>query len=96
MAVDMNQVAAFRAQMQQIEFNQNLASQQLMTQQSAIALDAAKFIIETSNRTGDTPPPIAIFSDAEIRHAYEAVARIAQIFTPQIQPPPIPEGTATA
>lgn len=95
MAVDMNQVAAFRAQVQQIEFNQNLASQQLMTQQSAIALDAAKFIIETSSRTSDTPP-IAIFSDAEIRHAYEAVARIAQIFTPQIQPPPIPERTAAA
>jgi hypothetical protein len=102
--LDPNQMAAMRAQMQQIEFNQHMQNQNLMTQQSALALDAAKYIIDHREdgyclnpgevRDTGAPPQMLMFSAEEVHSAFDTVATVATIFKPQVQPPPIPEGGA--
>ena len=88
MAIDMAQMGAYRAQMAQIEFNQKAAQAQIMTQQTALALDAAKFIIGLER---DEETDVAFFTDEQIGQAYDTVALIAKVFRPQVTEAPPPE-----
>lgn len=87
MAIDMNQVAAFRVQTQQIEFAQNIQQHTLMTEQSKLAFEACKCIIMLERSVDD----VAQFSDDIVRAAYATIERISIIFAPQVAPPPKPQ-----
>gem|GEM_PF-7076483 len=84
MAVDLNQVSNYRAQLQQLEAQQHLQQASLTTQQSALALEACKYIINLERTEDD----VAQFSDDVIRASYETVERISVVFAPHIQPLP--------
>jgi hypothetical protein len=102
-SIDVAQMAAMRAQMegqqQQIQFNQHMQNQSLMTQQSALALDAAKYIIDHRDdgycmnpaevRENGAPPQMLMFSMDEVHNAYDTIATIAVVFRPQVQPPQV-------
>jgi hypothetical protein len=79
----MNQYGAMKAQAEMYQFQQQVAQQDLVTKQSALALDAAKFIIMLERSEED----IAQFTEDEVRNAYVTIANISRVFAPTIRMP---------
>ena len=84
MSVDLNRIGEARQQLQLLGIQMQVQQQQLVTQQSALSLDAAKFMITLER--GDEC--ISNFTEDEIKMAYETVARIARMFAPVPSPEP--------
>ncbi len=87
MSVDLNRIGEARQQLQMLEVQIQLQQQNIFTQQAALALDAAKFII-TLERSEEN---VTNFSDEEVVLAYDTVARISRIVVLQS---PAPAGEA--
>lgn len=85
--IDPYQSRALEMQMHQVAFSQQSAQQQLMTQQSALALDACTFIVSHDSAMLHDA---AVFSDDVVRDAYATIERISWIFAPQVGPPQAP------
>ena len=99
MVIEPGQLRAFEAQAQLQHAAQQLQQQGILTQQSALALDAAKFIIDHTDYTKlekDAHSPVAEFSDEIVRNAYQTIEYILQIFAPRPAPPPAEPNEAQA
>lgn len=84
MVIDPNQMRSIEAQVHLQQQAQQLQQQNLVTQQSALAHDACKFIVEHPDQFGVNV----------VEAALKTIGTVATIFAPQTSPPPPEEKKA--